>query len=391
MWKTLMLAADQLGANRGARFTRASIIERARSLDSSHHEMAYGAMFQTMVIEAPTASASPVGKVFNRIEHGLYRMAGTPPVVPPTESHVQTQPAQKARHNTSSTKTDETARRLLALTADFDLYTTQFAVASPFRRTGQLDHHRVTISLRRNLGSANAALDDDEFLDSLYATLNAWGIGKRASVLVDREHFATSLREHRVEITSFDAVSIDDLNLDLEDTAERLSSLIEHLGVVDNRSTIVAGTKTLHHLLPDLVPPMDRRWTGLFFQWRPNDPQNAHDQIFKEAFTAMALVARGVDLNAYLDAEWFTSKSKCLDNALIGYCQLEVLDHPIPIGVDDVDSGQPNDINLHEFPEERGFNALTEKILQSTRVSRLVSAVRRPITRLDELIKRYER
>jgi hypothetical protein len=27
---------------------------------------------------------------------------------------------------------------------------------------------------------------------------------------------------------------------------------------------VVGGTKTLHHLLPDLVPPMDRRWTGAF-------------------------------------------------------------------------------------------------------------------------------
>jgi hypothetical protein len=37
----------------------------------------------------------------------------------------------------------------------------------------------------------------------------------------------------------------------------------------------VPGTKALHHLLPDLVPPMDRAWTGAFFHWSTTAPQNA--------------------------------------------------------------------------------------------------------------------
>jgi hypothetical protein len=51
------------------------------------------------------------------------------------------------------------------------------------------------------------------------------------------------------------------------DLAGALAQLIGSLGVVTNKAKLVAGTKTLHHLLPDLVPPMDRAWTGLFFQF----------------------------------------------------------------------------------------------------------------------------
>lgn len=39
--------------------------------------------------------------------------------------------------------------------------------------------------------------------------------------------------------------------------------VIENLGIVRNRSLIVSGTKALHHVLPGLVPPMDRAWTAI--------------------------------------------------------------------------------------------------------------------------------
>ena len=52
MWKTILQAARLLGAESGETFTRAEIIATARRIDAaSHHEMAYSALFQTMVLE----------------------------------------------------------------------------------------------------------------------------------------------------------------------------------------------------------------------------------------------------------------------------------------------------------------------------------------------------
>jgi hypothetical protein len=48
----------------------------------------------------------------------------------------------------------------------------------------------------------------------------------------------------------------------LMNITDQLWMVVESLGVVENVAKIVAGTKTLHHLLPDLVVPMDRAWTG---------------------------------------------------------------------------------------------------------------------------------
>ena len=399
MWKTLLVAADQIEVEAGPRFTRASIINRAHRLDPSHHEMAYGAMFQTMVIESPTAPASPVGKVFHRIGHGLYLNASSSNLETTTKPLNSKEETSGPKKGLPRLRTNETSQRLLSLTAGFDLYASQFAVASPFRRSGQLDFHRATIVRRRTLGTADAALDDEEFLDTLYATLKAWGIGKRGSVLVERDLFGVALRKHREVINQFEGVSIDDDGLEAHDLAGPLATLIEKLGIVDNQSTIVAGTKALHHLLPDLVPPMDRQWTGLFFGWKPSDPQYAHNRIFVEAFTSLVQVAREVNLSLFSDFEWFTSISKCLDNALIGYCQLEI------IGLKDEEKTAESVMAIeitrsveHDSPHEREDKSLvfqkTEQLRDADESSSPklgIRRLRRIVHRLDGFLERHER
>jgi hypothetical protein len=107
---------------------------------------------------------------------------------------------------------------------------------------------------------------------------------------------------------------------------ESLWSLIEQLGVVTNVALIVAGSKTLHHLLPDLVPPMDRAWTGAFFLWSAAGPQSAQRVTFTRTFTGFAEIARATEPSRYIGQGWRTSRTKVLDNAIIGYCKI----HGIP-------------------------------------------------------------
>jgi len=55
------------------------------------------------------------------------------------------------------------------------------------------------------------------------------------------------------------------------------------------------------------------------------DPQNSHERIFVEAFKDFSVVARATQPSRLVDEGWNTSSSKILDNALIGYCQSELL------------------------------------------------------------------
>jgi hypothetical protein len=180
-----------------------------------------------------------------------------------------------------------------------------------------------TIRLRRELGSATAAVRDDRFLHSLYRTLNAWGIGRRASRLLPENAFAAAVRARQAEIAELENTSIEDLSLDTEATCQRVWKLVDELGIVQNDTRIVPGTKTLHHILPDVVTPMDRGYTQKFFRW--SNPQFQYDQErkFRVIFHAFADVARAVRPSQFVTTGWNSSLTKVIDNAVVGFVSLE--------------------------------------------------------------------
>lgn len=148
------------------------------------------------------------------------------------------------------------------------------------------------------------------------------GHRRRASKLAPIDEFRRCLERREGEVRELDHHSIENPSIDIGELAATVDRLITDLAVVDNKARIVAGTKTLHHLLPDLVPPMDRAWTGAFFGWSLLDPQNSQTVIFTEAFTSFAHMARAVRPSRLVGQGWRTSSSKILDNAVIGYCKL---------------------------------------------------------------------
>ena len=215
------------------------------------------------------------------------------------------------------------AARVRDLISGFPRYLAAYTSNPAFTRQGQLELHVETIRLRRNLGSAVAAVRDDGFLHSLYQTLNAWGIGRRASRLVSEAEFIAAVRAREAEIAEFENISIEEPTLDAETLSPRLWQLIDELGIIQNDTRLVPGTKTLHHLLPDLVAPMDRGYTQKFFLW--HNPEFQYDQArkFGVIFKTFAEVARAVRPSQFLNGGWNSSSTKVIDNAVVGFVTLE--------------------------------------------------------------------
>lgn len=208
---------------------------------------------------------------------------------------------------------------VLLLTRDFPKWVEYFALHGPFTKPEQLSRHRESIELRRSHADLAAALDDEGFLKAVYETLKAWGIGSRASHLKPFEEFTAAIRGAGPRLCRVEARAIDDPNLDVDDTIRELWTIIDGLGIVGNDARLVAGTKAVHHLLPDLVPPMDRAYTQRFFGWHNPQFQYGQEKCFRLAFAALALVAREVQPHQFVDQHpWHTSASKVLDNALVG-------------------------------------------------------------------------
>jgi hypothetical protein len=322
MWKTLVQAAVDLKDSGDGDFSWSDLMKKARTLDPSHYESAFGPVFQSMVIESPTPAVTPVGKVFTRVSRGSYELQFVPEGIGSSAPKLFEESVVRSITQTPTQR--DVRHRSLQLAANFDAYVAQFQAHVPFTKPRELTLHRLTIDRRRELGTVGAALEDEAFLDALFATLIVRGIGTRGTKLVPRAQFAVTLQSHKNEISALERFSIEDASLDVTAVAERLSALSKDLGIVENVATVEPGSKALNYLLPDLVPPLDRRWSGKFFRWGQQDPLAHSQRIWIEAFTNLALVASQVAPSRLLDEEWNSSIAQILDNAMIGYCQLEL-------------------------------------------------------------------
>jgi hypothetical protein len=146
----------------------------------------------------------------------------------------------------------------------------------------------------------------------------------RRSVLAPEPAFAAALLAAGPALAELDNLRIDDPGLP-DNTTSLIWEVIRGLGIVENQAKIVAGTKTLHHLLPNLVPPMDREWTGRFFAYQPQRFQSGQHALFAHMYATFRQIATHVDLSSRANGlGWRTSISKLLDNAAIGYCKAEL-------------------------------------------------------------------
>ncbi|QFU90192.1 hypothetical protein [Amycolatopsis sp. YIM 10] len=215
---------------------------------------------------------------------------------------------------------DLVEKRLDGLVAGFERYVEGYDQLTPFTTTQAVTHRR-TIADRLAAGGVAAALDDREFVARLHRTLTAWRLGMRGSYLAPLDEFFAALQASRAAIIELEPLRIDDA-AETGAVADRIWQVMDGLGVVNNKARLVAGTKTLHHLLPDLVVPMDRRFTGKFFGLHPYEWQSDQQRTFRRLHAAFAEVARAVGPERYVTGTgWRTSRTKVLDNAMIAYCR----------------------------------------------------------------------
>jgi hypothetical protein len=312
--------AERLTNARSLPFRLGELIAEVQRIDPLRDRSSIQPVVQGMTVNAGKGPESPCGKVLVRVDHGHYKLRDEPGAAalsggPPARPAVR-------RQRRKALLQGELRARIDTLIDGFDDCVAHYDRLVPFTRSGQYERHRQTIDRRRTLGSAEVAAEDDRFTELLYGTLQAWGIGRRASRLVPLDEFRRRLTARAAELRYLEGLHLEDPSTDAVDVSAKLDHLIDEFGVVDNRARIVAGTKTLHHLLPDLVPPMDRAWTGAFFGWTSLDPQHRQTDIFTEAFVGLAEVAVACRPSRLVGDGWRTSPTKLVDNALIGFCQL---------------------------------------------------------------------
>lgn len=180
-------------------------------------------------------------------------------------------------------------------------------------------------------------------IEFIYATLTAWGMHRmgdpettktklvdfydcKSSILQNQQVFE-GLRHHRLEGISLD---------EYDHILEGLRVPYYTLKVSISEASIVANSKTLTHILPDLIPPIDRQHTVRFFtqEYRnffrkngkyknvnlPSD-KNGQFILFKKICCEIKNLMDECDLNIFEFNEhtFNTSYPKIIDNIIMAY------------------------------------------------------------------------
>jgi hypothetical protein len=183
------------------------------------------------------------------------------------------------------------------------------------------------IQRRRAHRTVDSLLEDDLFLEYVYAVLPAWGMhrmGPQAAKVGDFTPITAALREKAPELQQLWPLHITMLSGQAAREAAAIAwDVIAHVKVSTSQTQIVAGSKFLHHLLPDLVPPMDRQYTFTFFTGQKMVPSDR--AAFLDWFPRLAEVGGQCrdQIQAAIDRGGFmaTGEAKVIDNAIMGFMQ----------------------------------------------------------------------
>lgn len=301
-------------------FSVGEVLDELRHLGIPHNESTIRThVVSHMCVNAPQHTSIPHPDLF-RVSRGLYRRARPGDAAASAEIPL-------GSGNTSPDRKQRLADRATSLISGFTDSVAAFSRARPF--TGpSLYFHERTCRLVLGHSRPSLAIADDAVVEGIYATLTAWGMhrmGPKGAKLPSFDQFSGGL--HRVA-GRFDELA--DLHLgtvgpgEVGGVADELWSSIEQLDVSTTSARLVAGTKTIHHLLPNLVPPIDRQYTGQFFYGSSGKSWYMGEATaFRELFPALARVAREASSEIETElsragAYMATSYTKIIDNGIVG-------------------------------------------------------------------------
>jgi len=193
--------------------------------------------------------------------------------------------------------------------------------------------HNKVINLVRN-NDHELLLEDERFVEYVYATLASWGMhrmGPKGSKMRDFKDFMESILSNKSLFLKLKRHRLDNLTeRSKREVFEVLERLFQNLKIMQSGSNLVGNSKVIHHLLPDLIPPIDRQYTMRFFygnlksKYTPLFRKEEETDLFLDIVGYFGVICKRLDLTEddYDQTKSFnTSIPKVIDNAIIGFVQ----------------------------------------------------------------------
>ncbi len=165
-------------------------------------------------------------------------------------------------------------------------------------------------------------LDNDPFLERVYACLIAWRLNRGQSWLVSFEDFKTQLNQQRKNLIKLDKIKYLE-KLDVKTHKDIFEDIFKDWNFVKVRkgeknagSKFVSISKTLHFLLPDLIIPMDNAYTSKIIVFSGDYKNQCKSFLKIQEFGKNILITKPKEINRIFNYKKDT-KPKLIDNLII--------------------------------------------------------------------------
>jgi hypothetical protein len=234
-----------------------------------------------------------------------------PRIISKTETHHIVPAGKKTNYN-------EKIREILS---NADKYHGAYYNAETFRGPSLYFHERA-LATRNDPASLT-------HLEYVYATLASWGMhrmGKGGSKMLSFHFFSQSvqnLKDRIAEAQNFDFHEMSEMKWAV------LKEIFCEVKVMASETSLVGNSKVMHHMLPNIIPPIDREYTLWFLRGNTTIRNDLETEwlIMKEIISKFFIPVAS-DTTFYLKAEqwikryedypWDTSVLKVVDNLIIG-------------------------------------------------------------------------
>lgn len=217
--------------------------------------------------------------------------------------------------------TDAVAEKIADLIANADRYHGAFYTAETFRGPS-LYFHQQALGTRRSP-------DFLRHVEYVYAALVSWGMhrmGPGGSKMQPFDVFLTSAGALREKIAACQEFVPHEMRPDQWTT---LRDVFCGLKVMASGTSIVGNSKVMHHMMPNIVPPIDREYTFRFLRGNTNIANGIDREwsIMRDMIAGFFMPIAtdssfAVKVSSWMgDPEehpWDTSAMKVIDNLIIG-------------------------------------------------------------------------
>jgi hypothetical protein len=248
-----------------------------------------------------------------------------------------------------------------------------------------------------------ALLNDEKIYPLVMKTLKAWNMDQRGAKLTTVDNFKQSIslnkvKESLIDLSKYKIFSINGRQIEAE-IIGLLENVFLNLKVMETKRRLVGVSKALHFLLPNLVMPIDNKYTMNFFSISTD--VNRELIAFKNIFVATFNITKGLCLTQDdVDGrKWNTSVPKLIDNAIIGFnryfddCVMQFSDDSVEMVlllVEQFTKLEPTEKKRYEKSLEKQKDKILKSVREKIREKLLIrKAIEAGINVSEEEIEAY--